>query len=163
MTNFVNPDYPTQHRGVERVVAAIAWVQELKAGLKGNTGLIAMLIAGAVSALVVVADQIVSTWTDGHLLVAWIALWAIMFAALALFAEATRGWSAPLATALKARFAAAKQGLADEQVWAAAQSDPRFMTDMQAARGRAEREALDADEPLPYRSLADLPAPRPGQ
>ena len=39
-------------------------------------GLSAMLLAAMVSALVVVADQLIDTWADGHLLAAWVALWA---------------------------------------------------------------------------------------
>ena len=160
MTHFVNPDYPAQHRGVERAEAAFTAVQHLNTGFKGAKGLAAMLVAGAISALMVVADQIVSTWTDGHLLLAWVALWAVVFAAMALFAEATRGWSARLVTALEARSQAAAQRAADEQVWAAAQSDPRFMADIQAARLRAEREALAAGEPQPHWPFADLPTHR---
>lgn len=163
MTNFVNPDYPTQHRGAERVEAAIEAIRRVHTSFSGAKGLVAMLVAGSVSALVVIADQIVSTWTDGHLLMAWVALWAVVFAALALFAEATRGWSAALIAALEARSIAAEQRAADERVWAVAQSDPRFMADIQAARLRAEREALDAGQPQPYWPFADLPSHRLGQ
>ena len=163
MTYFVNPDYPAEHRGVERADAAITAVKRLTTGFTGARGLAAMLLAGAVSALVVVADQIVSTWTDGHLLMGWVALWAVLFAALALFAEASRGWAASLVATLEARSLAAAQRAADERVWAVAQSDPRFMADIQAARLRAEREAQDAGEPLPYWPFAELPTHRPGQ
>ena len=142
MTNFVNPDYPTAHRGVERVEAAFAAAGQLHARFKGPRGLAAMLLAGAVSALVVVADQIVSTWTDGHLLMAWISLWAMVFGALALFAEASRGWSASLVAALQACAVARAQHNADMQFWAVAQSDPRLLADLHAARLRSEREEL---------------------
>ena len=57
-------------------------------------GLSAMLLAAMVSALVVVADQLIDTWADGHLLAAWVALWAVGFGALAIFGGAARKkWS----------------------------------------------------------------------
>ena len=150
MANFINPDFPARHLGVERAMLAMANLRKLQAAFKGAKGLVAMLAAGGISALIVVADQIVSTWTDGHLMVAWIALWAAMFAALALFAEASRGWSAKLGATLARRSEAAAQHGADERMWALAQSDPRFMADIQAARWRSEREALENGEPLPH-------------
>lgn len=45
---------------------------------------LALLLVGAVAALVVLADRFVQTWTDGHLFLAWLALWAVVFAATAL-------------------------------------------------------------------------------
>ena len=163
MAHFVKPDYPAEHRGVERAEAAIAALQRMCTGFTGAKGLVAILVAGADSALVVVADQIISTWTDGRLLMAWVVLWSLVFAALALFAEATCGWSASLVAAVEARSLAAQQRIADERVWAVAQSDPRFMADIQAARLRAERDALEAGEPPPYWPFADLPTHRVGQ
>ena len=71
-------------------------------------GLAGMLLAAAVAALVVVADQLVSTWADGHLFLAWVALWVVVFAGMALFASTARtiaqrtvrsldGWSQTIA------------------------------------------------------------------
>lgn len=165
MTSFINPGYPKEHRSAARLEAQSTAVVRLGEQFKGAKGLVAMLLAGALSALVVVGDQIVSTWTDGHLLMAWVALWAMVFAALALFAEAPRGWPTRVIAALEARAKAAAERAADEHIWAVAQSDPRFMADIQAARLRAEREALAAGETLPSWPFADLPThnivPRP--
>lgn len=47
-------------------------------------GLLAMLLALAVAALVVLADQRIDTWTDGHLFLGWMGLWVVIFAATAL-------------------------------------------------------------------------------
>lgn len=47
----------------------------------GNArGLAALLLAAAVAALAVVADQLIETWMDDHLFLAWVALWAVVFA-----------------------------------------------------------------------------------
>ena len=157
MASFINPAYPAQHQGVLRLQAAMAVIGSAGIALKGARGLVALLFAGAMSALLVVADQIVSIWAEGHILLAWVMLWALVFAAVALFAEAARGFAHTLVTSLQVRLQASKRRLADERVWAVAQSDPRFMADIQAARLRAEREALEAGAPQPHWPFADLP------
>ena len=157
MTSFINPGHSNTHKGAARLEKATLAVGQLGAQFKGAKGLAAMLLASVISALVVVADQIVSSWTDGHLLMAWVALWVMVFAALALFAEATRGWTSGVIATLEAWSKAADERAADERMWAIAQSDPRLMADLQAARLRAEREALDLGEPLPSWPFANLP------
>ncbi len=158
MTSFVNPDYPTVHRGVARVESAVVALRRLRAGFEGAKGLVAMLLAGAISALVVVADQIVSSWTDGHLLMAWVLLWALVFAAVALFSEASRNWSVRAIAALEARGRAMARRAEDRKTWAVAQSDPRFMADLQAARLRAEGAAMEAGLPPPQWPFDNFPA-----
>lgn len=157
MTSFVNPDYPKSHSGVARIEVAVAQVRQLGARFAGAKGWVSMLLAGAVAAVVVAADQLISTWTDGHLLMAWIALWALVFVAVTLFAEATRGVSASLAARIDAWSLARAQRASDERVWAVAQSDPRFMAELQAARLRAETEALAAGAPLPAWPFRNMP------
>eukprot|EP01030_Chromulinospumella_sphaerica_P032877 gene32877-33678_t len=57
-----------------------------------------MLLAAVLSALLVVADQVIDTWVDGHMLAAWVALWTVAFAALALLAPPLRKVSSGLAS-----------------------------------------------------------------
>lgn len=47
-------------------------------------GLLALLLAAAVATLMVWADRMIDTWTDGHLFLAWVGLWLVIFAATAL-------------------------------------------------------------------------------
>jgi hypothetical protein len=54
------------------------------------TPLSGMLFAAIVAALMVVAEQLISTWADGHLLVVWVCLWMAVFIALALSAPSLR-------------------------------------------------------------------------
>ena len=42
-----------------------------------------MLLAAVLAALLVVADQLIETWVDGHLLLMWVALWTVTFTMLA--------------------------------------------------------------------------------
>jgi hypothetical protein len=157
MTSFINPSYPPKHRGAEPLESLIDTTGRLGQRFKGGNGLVAMLLAGTMSALVVVADQIVSTWTDGHLVMAWLTLWAFVFAALALFAQATHGWTGRVLAGLQHWSERARERAQDERIWAVAQSDPRFMADIRAARMRSENEALALNQPVPSWSFIDRP------
>ena len=160
MSNFINPGYSTEHRGVTRLENAVQAAGQLGAQFKRAKGLLALLLAGGVSAVIVVADQIVTSWTEGHLMIAWVALWIMVFAALALFAEASRGGTARLIAGWEARSRIWAERADEERIWSVAQSDPRLMADLQGARLRAEREATEAGEPLPHWPFADLPTHR---
>ena len=59
-----------------------------RSGFNGTQGLSAMLLAAMVSAVWVVAYQLIDAWVHGHLMVAWVALWLVGFAAIALFSDA---------------------------------------------------------------------------
>ena len=114
----------------------------------GARGLAAMLLAAAVAALVVFADRLISTWADGHLFLAWVFLWVVIFAGSALFAGTARrlaqrtmrsldGWSQTLA-----------QARAEARLWDLAQSDPRLMADLTQARLRALEDHNDFSDAL---------------
>lgn len=114
-------------------------------------GLAAFLLAAIVSAVFVVADQIIATWADGHLLVAWAGLWALGFVALVLLGGTVRRFSGRLIGALDAWAAARAQRRADERLWAIARTDSRVMADLQATFARAEDKHIDTTAPpFPY-------------
>ena len=98
-----------------------------------------MLLAAMVSSLLVVADQLIDTWADGHLMVAWVALWLVGFAAVAVFAGAARKVALTVVGALDAWSQRVAQRRSDARLWAVAQSDPRVMADLNAALMRSER------------------------
>ena len=108
-------------------------------GFDSTKGLSAMLLAAMVSALVVVADQLMNTWVDGHLMVAWIALWVVGFSAIAVFGGAARKLAGTAVGALDAWSQRIAKGRADKRLWVIAQSDPRVMADLTAAMARNER------------------------
>lgn len=165
MTSFVHTEYSKQHLGVERAEAVIKTVRQMRSGLDSAKGLSAMLLAAIASALLVVADQMIDTWADGHLMVAWVMLWAVGFAAIALLAGTVRRFSTKVVAELNGWAARAAQARADERLWSIALKDARVMSDLQtalarddvdaaapanaAARARAYR-ALAAPRPLPY-------------
>ncbi len=97
-----------------------------------------MLLAAIVSAMLVVADQLMSTWVEGHLLAAWVALWAVGFAAIALLSGTVRRFSAGVVVELDRWSARLAQKRADERLWMIARQDSRVMADLQSAMSRAD-------------------------
>ena len=90
MSSFVHTEYALEHPGVVRAEQAVESVGNVIKNLDGARATASVLLAAVVSALLVAANQVVDTWTDGHLLVGWIALWTVAFAALALLAAPIR-------------------------------------------------------------------------
>ena len=138
MTSFIHPSFPAQHLGVARVESAVDTVKSMRRDFDSTKGLAAMLLAAMVSALVVVADQLIDTWADGHLMVAWVSLWVVAFVALALFAGAARNLACAVVAGMNAWSARVAQTRADEHMWVIAKSDPRVMADLIAIRAQSE-------------------------
>ena len=139
MTSFIQPSFPLQHPGVVRVEAAVDAVRTLGKGFDSTRSLSVMLLAAMVSALVVVADQLIDTWADGHLFAAWVAFWMIGFAVMAMCAAPARRLTARALGALNAWSARTAIARADARLWKIAQADPRVMADLNAALERKER------------------------
>ena len=138
MTAFVHIDYPSQHPGVERAEHVVESFERATASFDGARGVATLMLAALVSALLVVANEVIETWSDGHLLAAWIALWLVGFAALALLAKPMRKLSIHAPAAWRRQLAARRQAAQDARMWATAQHDSRVMADILCAMGRAE-------------------------
>ncbi|TNF61125.1 MAG: hypothetical protein EP306_07340 [Burkholderiales bacterium] len=117
-------------------------------------GLAAMLLAAMVAALVVAADRVISTWADGHLLLAWMVLWAVVFAALALFADVARGLAQRVMRGLDNWSRTLAQARAEARLWEMARSNPRLMRELQLARQRQTGSFDDALAPLGIEPVA---------
>lgn len=110
----------------------------LNSGLIRGRTLAGMLLAAVVAAFLAVADQLIQTWADGHLLVVWVGLWTVAFTALALLAPPLRKMTST-AVALYARWTESRiQERSDNALWAFAQQDHRVMRDLQVASMRSE-------------------------
>lgn len=168
MTRFVTPDFPTEHPGVLRAEAAIAQAQRLPATLlalwlqvkhaaTSTRGLTTLILSTAVSGLILVADQSMDTWAEDHLFAAWVALWTLLFATLAVFApvikrtldQASREW-----TTWRGRIAAADSEAA---FLASAYNDPRVMEELRAAILRHEAAHFETHGVLP--EPVEIPVP----
>ena len=116
------------------------------------------LVTGGLAAAIVVAEQVVTALTDGHLLLAWVAMWLIVFGLLATFSDAIRTWPTQWQAQLAARRQAVTQRMEDERTWAVAQTDPRLMAELDSALLRAQRDALANGQEMPYWPFADMPS-----
>ena len=143
--NFVHLNYPLTHPGVDRAEQAVANFKRLGDNFSPTHTLAAMLLAAIVAAFVVVADQMMDTWADGHLLAGWVALWTVAFAALALLAPPLRQVSTAMASMFSTWARAAKLRRQEEAMWEYARRDPRVMAELQSAWTREHDEALPFD------------------
>ena len=117
-------------------LGAAASHDRARRGFDGARSLAALLLAAAVAALVVVADRLVNTWADGHLLAAWVFLWVVILAGLALFAGTARRLAQRTMRGLDGWSQARARARADARLWDAAQSDPRIMGELMQAQAR---------------------------
>ncbi len=143
MTSFVQPNFPTHHQGVERAEHAAENVSQAMLQFTGARGLATFVLAAIVSALLFAANQLMETWADGHLMAAWIVLWAVAFAALAMLATPIRNTVLQVksfdGSAMYAAWSARRKArLADEKMWEFARHDNRLMADITRALGDTE-------------------------
>lgn len=139
MTSFVHVDQPTEHPGVVRAERAAQLVAQTARNFSGARGLATLLLAAIVAAMLVVANQVIETWTEGHLLAAWIVMWTVAFAGLALLASPARRASEALAVGFKGWAASRKQAAEDDKLWQVALSDARVMADISRSMNTSVR------------------------
>lgn len=137
MTTYANVQHPAEHLGVVRAENAAAHLKSIATGFEGARGAASLLLAAVVSALLVVANQVIDTWTDGHLLAAWMVLWLVAFAAMAVFTVPARRAGASLRNAAHAWTARRRNAADDARTWQVALHDPRIMAELQQALGVA--------------------------
>ena len=133
MTSFVHVDQPTEHPGVARAERAAEAIQYAAKNILSARGAAAMLLAAIVSAMLVVAGQVIQTWTEGHLLMGWIALWTVAFAGLALAARPARTAVHSIRAQLRRGAAARTATRQDDVMWQLALTDARVMADISRA------------------------------
>ncbi len=103
----------------------------------GARALAALLLAAAVAALVVVADRLIDTWADGHLFLAWVALWAVIFAGSVLFAGSATRLARRTLRSLDSWSASLAEARAEVRLWELAKHDARLKAEFIEARSRA--------------------------
>jgi hypothetical protein len=105
-------------------------------GGEASKTLAGVLLSAVLASLLVVADQVIENWADGHLLLAWVALWSVVFAGLAFCARPLRRASMALAAAVDGWLLAAKEAREEARLWEYARLDPRVMDELRVAQGR---------------------------
>jgi len=138
MTSFVHTNMSTVHPGVARAESVYAAARQLRqGGFDSAKGLSAVLLAAVVAACMVVADKMVDTWAEGHLFTAWVIMWAVAFAALALSAGTVRRVANSVVAAADGWSQRVAQERADQRLWETAQQVPAVMEDVMAAIARS--------------------------
>lgn len=123
----------TQHRGLARIRDAAHYLRQAAARFRGARGAASLLLAGTVAALMVAVHALIDTWSDDHQLAAWIALWGIAFAGMALLAAPARNAVALLRSGAQAWNEARRRAQEDERTWNTALHDARLMADLSRA------------------------------
>jgi hypothetical protein len=122
-------------------------IPRLHSRFDGARGLAALLLAAVVAALVVLADQLISRWTDEHLFLGWLALWLVILAGSALFAAPARHLARRALPTLQGWAQALAEARAEQRLWDAAHRDPRLMADLIHARQRDLDAGLNDSQP----------------
>jgi hypothetical protein len=135
MTSFAHVEYSTEHAGVIRAENAAAAIKGMASHFDGARGAASLLLAAVVSALLVVANQVIDTWSEGHLLAAWMVLWLVAFAALALLTMPVRRMAVTLRASVKTWAENRARSAEDERTWQVALKDPRIMAELNHAMG----------------------------
>ena len=133
MASFIHLDYSTQHPGVTRAGQAVDTVKDIARRFEGTRGTASLLLAAVVAGLVVASSQLVDRWTDGHAMAAWLVMWAIAFAALALLASPLRTVTAGVRATAATWAAKRRQAHEDDKLWNLALTDARVMAELSRA------------------------------
>ena len=105
-----------------------------------------VLLAAIVAALMVVAQQIVERWHDGHLLAAWVILWVVAFTAIALLAMPARRAIVALRNARRGWMAARAHAKREASRWDETLRDAQIMADTSRAMNGLALESVRRSE-----------------
>jgi hypothetical protein len=146
MTTFVHTHYPDAHPGLIRAEAAASTWSGFKAFLSSKftapRSLAAFLLGAFLSALILVADQFIGAFADGHLLATWIAMWMYVFVAMALLAPAAKRSAVAILKWTRETNERAAKRRSEALYLEAARHDPRVMAELRAAILRHEETEL---------------------
>ena len=111
MTAFAHVEYPTEHPGVVRAENAAAALKSAAAHFDGARGAASLLLA------------------------AWMVLWLVAFAALALLTSPARRAGVALRGSALAWAESRRRAAEDQRTWQVAMKDPRIMAELNHAMG----------------------------
>ncbi|TAL80735.1 MAG: hypothetical protein EPN62_20025 [Candidimonas sp.] len=158
MISYVHAAYPAQQYDVAPIESAAKAARQPRGSMGNRKGLAALLLSAVVAALLVAANQLIDTWSDNHLLAAWIVMWAIGLAALGLLAGTARELAAGLATGFNTWSQRVARAHADAHFIETARHDPRIMAELQAA---SAYQYGDETHEAPLESAIAVSAPWP--
>lgn len=145
MSTFINTQYANEHPGVQRAESALQGALLLRQRWSAFSGLVALLLTAVAAAVLVVAYQVMDSVVEGHLLVMWMALWALAFAGMALYSGTARNLVTRAKLSLDRWARDQARARADERLWVIAKSDNRVMADLHCAITRQQSMAATND------------------
>lgn len=107
-----------------------------------------LLLAAGVAALAVVTDRLIDTWADGHLLAAWVLMWAVVFLGSVLLASPARHAARRVGALLDGWARRRALARAEARTAALAWHDARLQAELAALRTHREDAAHVWDEAL---------------
>ena len=90
MTAFAHTPYPSVHPGVQRAARVLGSLKNLAIRADSARNVAIVLLSAIVSTVLVIVNQMIDTYTDGHLMAAWMFLWVVAFSTMALLAAPIR-------------------------------------------------------------------------
>lgn len=140
MTRFPSHSFSSSASATRFPPQGVATSVQSASDAEDSRPLAGMLLAAVMAALLVTADQVIDSWVDGHLLAAWVALWTVTFAALALLATPLRQLSNTGAGWINAYMKGRKERRQEEEMWELARHDSRVMSEIRMASYRQSQE-----------------------
>lgn len=133
MNNAIE-NFTQQYGSAYRLESAVDTVKKpVRQASSGSRGLLVVLFSAVTAAAWVVSYEVMDSVEEGHLLIMWMALWYVAFAALAMLGGTARRMNQRLKASLNQWVRRAASKRADERLWNSAKSNPRLMADLQAA------------------------------
>ena len=137
MTAYAHNSYPNVHPGVARVTRVAGNLKNLALRADSARSVAVILLSAIVSTVLVIVNQVIDTYTDGHLMAAWIFMWLVAFSTIALLASPIRKTVAGFKPALNSWMIARRERANDDRMWEIALQDPRVMAEIQRAKSQA--------------------------
>jgi hypothetical protein len=137
MTAFAHTPYPSVHPGVQRAARVLGSLKNLAIRADSARNVAIVLLSAIVSTVLVIVNQMIDTYTDGHLMAAWMFLWVVAFSTMALLAAPIRKSVTGFKPALRSWIIARREKANDEKMWEVALQDPRVMAEIQRAVSQA--------------------------
>lgn len=129
--HLVQPSFPLRHRGVERMENGVAHARQIFAVMTPTRALgAAMLITGS-AVSVAIADAVLGTWGDEHLMLALVILSTVAIAAFILLFPMTIALAKTVRMAAHRLHNAYLTSRSETLFWNAANADPRMMREVQ--------------------------------
>jgi len=133
MTAFAHTSYPSVHPGVQRATRVFGSLKNLAVRADSARSIAAILLSAIVSTVLVIVNQVIDTYTDGHLMAAWMFMWLVAFSTIALLASPIRKTVTGFKPAMSAWILARREKANDAKMWEVALQDPRVMAEIQRA------------------------------